>query len=202
MQLRRIPRSLLRGRLFGTKEVVDRTVSLLTDRFSRRLFVFDGVEIGGIRRQVFQGVTGLMEGVLDVLAFVESGVVQDNHGGGRQLGEEDLVDPGEEDLGVDAGFKKADGDEPEAPEGADDVDAPLGVPVPLSVTALPDGCVTEPARHVPGKSALVDPNACSPRRLIRRSPGLKGTPRGGVWTPPTIERTSYWNFHRASSASA
>ena len=66
------------------------------------------------------------------------------------------------------------------PEGADDVDAPLGVPVPLSVTALPDGCVTEPARHVPGKSALVDPNACSPRRLIRRSPGLKGTPRGGV----------------------
>ena len=125
-------------------------------------------------------MTGLAEGVLNVLAFVEGGVIEDDHGGGRQLGEEDLVDPGEEDLGVDAGFEETDGDELVAQEGADDVDAPLGVPVPTSVAAPPHGRVTEPARHVLGKSALVDPNERSPGRLMRRATGLKGTPRGGV----------------------
>ena len=142
--------------------------------------VLDGIEIWGIRRQVFQGVAGLTAGVLDVLPFVEGGVIEDDHGGGRQLRKEHVVGLSEEDLGVDTGFKKADGDELETQKGTDHVSAPLGVPVPASVAALPDGRVTEPARHVPGKPALVDPHQCSSGRLIRRTTGLKGTPRGGV----------------------
>ena len=72
-------------------------MGLFADRFGLCPFVLDGIEIGGIRRQVFPGVAGLAKGVLDVLPFVESGVVQDDHGGGRQLGQEDLTEPGEED---------------------------------------------------------------------------------------------------------
>ncbi len=88
--------------------------------------------------------------------------------------------PSKEDLGVDAGFEETDGDELGTPKGTDHLSAPLGVPVPASVATLPDGRVTEPARHVPGKPALVDPDQCSSGRLIRRTTGLKGTPHGGV----------------------
>jgi len=110
--------------LIGAKEFVDGAMGLFAKGFGLRPLVLDGIEIGGIRRQVFPGVAGLAKGVLDVLPFVESGVVQDDHGGGRQLGQEDLTEPGEEDLGVDAGFKKADGDELGTQKGTDHIRAP------------------------------------------------------------------------------
>ena len=107
--------------MIGAKEFVDGAKGLLADGFGLRPFMLDGIEIGGIRRQVFQGVAGLAKGVLNVGAFVEGGVIEDDHGGGRQLRKEHAVGPSEEDLGVDAGFKKADGDELGTQKGTDHI---------------------------------------------------------------------------------
>ena len=104
------------------------------DSFGLCPLVFDGVEIRGIGWEVFEGVAGLAKGVLNVGAFVEGGVIHDDHGGRWQLWEENLVDPGEEDLGVDAGFKQTDGQELQTQEGADDVGTTLGVPIPASLS--------------------------------------------------------------------
>ena len=87
---------------------------MFTKGFGLRPFVLDGIEIRGIRRQVFEGMAGLTERVLEVLPFVEGGVIENDHGSGWPLGEEDVVGPSKEDFGVDAGFKKADGNELES----------------------------------------------------------------------------------------
>jgi len=69
--------------MIEAKEFVDGAMGLFADRFSLCSLVFDGVEIGRIKRQVFQGVANLAERVLNIGSFVEGGVIEDNHGGGR-----------------------------------------------------------------------------------------------------------------------
>ena len=143
-------------------------------------FVLDGIEVGGIRWEVFEGVARLAEGVLNVGAFVESGVVQDDHGGRGELRQEDVANPGEKDVRVDARFEQADGDQPRADESPDDVGASFGVPVARTVTALPHGGITVTAGHGSRKPALVDPDERSSGGFICGLPLLKGTPRYGV----------------------
>ena len=99
---------------------------LFADGFGLSPLVLNGVEVGRIRREIFESVAGLAEGVLNVGAFVESGVVQDDHGGGGKLRQEDVANPGEKDVRVDAGFEQADGDQPRADESADDVGSSFG----------------------------------------------------------------------------
>ena len=70
-------------------------MSLFADGLGLSPFVLDGIEVGGIRRKIFQSVARLAEGVLDVRAFVEGGVVQDDHGGSGELRQEDVANPGE-----------------------------------------------------------------------------------------------------------
>mgnify|MGYP003373139960 CR=1 FL=1 len=89
-----------------------------------------------------------------------------------------MVDPGQEDIGVDAAFKKTDGDQMETEQGTDDVGTAPGVPVKASITALSDGRVTPAARHVLGKAALVNPHQHPPGRFILRPSDLKGAPCG------------------------
>jgi len=89
-------------------------VGLFTDGFGLRPLVFDGIEIRRIGRQVFQSVTGLTKGVLNILVFVEGGIIQDDHGGGGQLREKNRIDPGEEGIGVDTGLEEADGEQMKA----------------------------------------------------------------------------------------
>ena len=122
-------------------------------------------------------MTGVAQGILNVGSFMESGVIQDNHGGWRELREEDVLNPGEEDIGVDAAFKKTDRDQAKAKQGTDDVRTPLGVPVKASVTPLPDGRVTPATRHVLGKPALVNPHQRASCGFIQRPPVLKVPPR-------------------------
>ena len=153
---------------------------LFADGFGLSPLVLNGVEVGRIRREIFEGVAGLAEGVLNVGAFVESGVVQDDHGDGGKLRQEDVANPGEKDVRVDAGFEQADGDQPRADESADDVGSSFGVPVTCTATALPYGRITVTARHRPCKPALVDPDERSAGGFIRRATGLKGVPSSGV----------------------
>lgn len=143
-------------------------------------FVLDGIEVGGIRRKIFQSVARLAEGVLDVRAFVEGGVVQDDHGGSGELRQEDVANPGEKDIRVDAGFKQANGDQPRVDERPDDVGASFGVPVARTVTALSHGGITVTAGHGSRKPTLVDPDERSSSGFICGLPLLKGTPRYGV----------------------
>jgi len=155
-------------------------MGLFANGFSLCPFVFDGVEIRRIRREVVQGMASLTQGVLNVLAFVEGGVIQDNHSGRGELREENLMNPGEEGIGVDAALKETDGDELKAEQGTDDVDPPLGAPVPATITALADGRIAVPAGHVVSKAAFVNPDPGPPGRFIPRPSFLKGAPGGFV----------------------
>ena len=123
---------------------------------------------------------GLAQGVLNVDTLMESGVIEEDDGGWGQLGQEDLVDPGEEDIGVDTAFEQTDRDQMQTKQGTDDVGTSLGVPVKASITALPDGGVTPTAGHVLGKAALVNPHQRPPGRFIPRPSCLKGAPCGFV----------------------
>jgi len=48
---------------------------------------------------------GVTEGLLNIGPFMEGGVIEEDDGGWRQLGQEDVFNPGEEDIGVDAAFE-------------------------------------------------------------------------------------------------
>lgn len=123
------------------KEVFDGTVSLLTDGFGLCPFMLNRTEVGRIGGEIFKGMTGLMQGLLNISPFMESGVIEEDDGGWGQLGQEDVLDPGQKDIRIDTAFKKTDRQELEAKQGTNDVGAALGVPIKASVTALPDGGV-------------------------------------------------------------
>lgn len=69
----------------GAKEVIDSTVGLFANGFGLRPFVLDGVEVWRVRREVFEDVTGLAKGLLNIGALVESGVIEEDNGGWGQL---------------------------------------------------------------------------------------------------------------------
>ena len=69
---------------------------MFADGFGLSPLVLDGVEVREIRRKRFQGVVRLAEGILNVRALVEGGVIQDDHGGRGQFRQEDVVNPGEQ----------------------------------------------------------------------------------------------------------
>ena len=50
-------------------------------------------------------MTGVAEGVLNIGPFMEGGVIEEDDSGWGPLREEDVLNPGEEDIGVDAAFK-------------------------------------------------------------------------------------------------
>jgi hypothetical protein len=155
-------------------------VSLLTESFSLCPFVFDRIEVGRIGRKVFKGMPGPAQGVLNIGPFMEGGIIQDNDGGRRQLGQKDVLNPGEENIGIDTAFKEADGDQVEAEQGTNDIRAALSVPVPASVAALANRGIAGSTRHVLGKSTLINPHQRPPGRFVRYPSGLKGTPCGFV----------------------
>ena len=123
---------------------------------------------------------GLAQGVLNVGPFMEGGIIQDNDGGRRQLGQEDVLNPGEENIGIDTAFKEADCQELEAEQGTDHVGAALRVPVPAPITALPPRRVARSTGHVLGKAALVNPYQRPSGRFVLDPSCLKGTPCGFV----------------------
>lgn len=51
---------------------------------------------------VFHGMTDVAEGVLKIGSSVEGGIIQQNDSGRRELGQEDVLNPGEEGISVDA----------------------------------------------------------------------------------------------------
>jgi len=121
-------------------------------------------------------MTGLAKGVLNISAFMERGVIQDDNGGRGQLGQEDVLNPGEEGIGVDTALEQTDGDQVKTEQGTDGIRATPGVPVKAPITPLPDGRVTPATRHVLGKAALVNPHQRASCRFIARTPRLKGPP--------------------------
>ena len=155
---------------------------MFANGFGLRPFVLDGVEVWRVRREVFEDVTGLAKGLLNIGAFVEGGVIQDDNGGRGQLGQEDVLNPGEEDIGVDTAFKKTDGDQMEAEQGTDDVGAAPGLPVKAPLTALPQRRIPPAAGHILGKAAFVNPHQRPPGRFIPHPAALKGAPCGFVRT--------------------
>ena len=54
---------------------------------------------------VFKGMPSVAEGVLNIGPFMEGGVIEEDDSGWGPLREEDVLNPGEEDIGVDAAFK-------------------------------------------------------------------------------------------------
>ncbi|HPF59908.1 MAG TPA: hypothetical protein P5149_13575 [Candidatus Competibacteraceae bacterium] len=110
-------------------------MSLFADGFSLSPLVLNRVEVGRIRREVSKGVARLAEGVLNVSAFVERGVVQNDHGSGGTLRQEDVANPGVKDIGTNGGLEQTDRHKPQANKRTDHIDSPSGIPVTETVTA-------------------------------------------------------------------
>ena len=82
-----------------TENIFDGEAGFSAERFSLGPGVFDGIEIGAVGGEIFEGMLGAGDGLLGVLSFVEGGVVHDHDASCGQLGQELLPDPGSEDIG-------------------------------------------------------------------------------------------------------
>ena len=71
--------------------MIDGTMGLFAAGFGLRPFMFDGIEIRGVRGEVFEGVTGVAQGVLNIGPFMEGGVIEEDDAGGSPLREEDVL---------------------------------------------------------------------------------------------------------------
>lgn len=142
--------------------------------------MFDGVEIWGIGWHEAQGVSGSGDGLFNVGAFVECGVVHDHNGGGRKLRHKVLLRPCRKHICINRGGKQADGEQGLSQQGPNHIGAPAGVPVLYSVTPLSFVGVTMRAGHVVSKAALVNVNNRAPLCLILCDGFLKALPCGVV----------------------
>ena len=118
--------------------------------------MFDGVEIGGIGGEIEERVSGLLDGILAVLPFVESRIVHHHDAVWWEFWEQIFHHPNMKDIGVDVGFEQANGRQEFADQSADGIGAASGLPVVRAVTALSFEAVAMGARHIMGKAALVD----------------------------------------------
>ena len=163
-----------------TENIFDGEAGFSAERFGLGPFVFDGIEIGAVGGEIFEGMLGAGDGLLGVLSFVEGGVVHDDHASLGQLGQEILPDPGSEDIGIDSEAEQCDRQQATANQCADDVGAAAGMPVVGAMTALPCGRIAVRARHIVGKAAFIDVNNGSSCRRISGNLILEGVPCLGV----------------------
>ncbi len=112
------------------EEIVDGALPFSPSGFGLRPFVFDGIEIGRIGGEIEERVSGLLDGLLAVLAFVESRV----------------------------GLEQADGQQKFADQSADGICAASGLPVMRTKTAVSFETVAVGAGHIVGKAAFVGVN--------------------------------------------
>ena len=89
---------------------------------------------------------------------MEGGIIEEDNGNGWNMGQKDLLNPGEEGIGIDAALEQVHRSQLKAEQRADDVSVALGMPIPVSGAALPDGRIARLAGYVPGKAALVNPH--------------------------------------------
>src|SRR5215469_2539278 len=119
------------------ENIFDGEAGFSAERFGLGPFVFDGIEIGAVGGEIFEGMLGAGDGLLGVLSFVEGGVVHDHDASCGQLGQELLPDPGSEDLGIDSEAEQSDRQQATANQRADDVGAASGMPVVCAMKSLP-----------------------------------------------------------------
>lgn len=149
-----------------TENIFDGEAGFSAERFSLGPFVFDGIEIGAVGGEIFEGMVGADDGMLGVRSFVEGGVVHHHDASCGQLGQQLLPDPSSEDLGIDSEAEQSDRKQATAHQRADDVGAASGMPVVGAMTALACGRIAVRAWHIVRKAAFVEVNNSSPGRLI------------------------------------
>jgi hypothetical protein len=118
-----------------TEDIFDGAAGFSAQRFGLGPFVFDGIELWAVSREIFEGMAGAGDSMLGVLSFVEGGVVDDDHASLGQLGQQVLLDPGGEELGIDSEVEQCDRQQATTNQRADDVGAAAGVPVMAALTA-------------------------------------------------------------------
>ena len=163
-----------------TENIFDGEAGFSAERFSLGPFVFDGIEIGAVGGEIFEGMVGADDGMLGVRSFVEGGVVHHHDASCGQLGQQLLPDPSSEDLGIDSEAEQSDRKQATAHQRADDVGAASGMPVVGAMTALPCGGVAVGARHIVRKAAFIDVYNGSSCHRISGNLILEGVPCLGV----------------------
>ena len=128
--------------------------------------MFDGVEVRAVCRKIFERMPCAGEGVLGVLSFVAGGVVHHHHASYGQLGQEILLDPGGEDIGIDSDAEQSDHKQATANQRAAHIGTASSVPVVCAVTSLPWERIAMGARHVVCAAAFVDINNAFSRRFV------------------------------------
>jgi hypothetical protein len=125
--------------------------------------LFDGVEVGRVRRQVEQIGTRGVDAFANALHFVRGEVVHDDQVSGLQLRAEDRVEVGEEDLGVGGGLNRHRGDHAsEAYRAQDGEDLPVAFGRAfMHPRSLQAAC--EAPRHLRRDAALIEED-----QLLRR----------------------------------
>src|SRR5215831_17230919 len=106
-----------------TEDIFDGAAGFSAERFGLGPFMFDGIEVWAVSRQIFEGMASAGDGMLGVLSFVEGGVIDDDHASLGQLGQQVLLDPGGEDLGIDSKAEQCSRQQATAHQRADDIGA-------------------------------------------------------------------------------
>ena len=97
-------------------------------------------------------MTGILDGLFHVLAFVKTCIIHHNNGAGRQLWNEIACQPAMEDITVDIAWKQAGCQQGASQQRADDICSSPRVPVMGATTALAFGRIAMGAGHIMGKT--------------------------------------------------
>lgn len=147
-----------------------------SDGLGLRPFGFDGIEVRGIGWQIFQNVPGFGDSVFYILTFVEGSIVHHDDAAGREFRQQGLRRPGVKDISIDTGVEQSHGQQEFFDQGADDIRAAFGMPIPYAVTSLTLWSIAMRTRHIVGETALVDINDDTALLLISLDFFLEDTP--------------------------
>lgn len=107
---------------------------------------------------------------------MEGGVIHNDDRVWRKLWHQILGGPLREDVGIDVGCEKANGEKSLADQRPDDVGSALGMPIVGAIATLPKKRVTMRARHVVGEAAFVDKGDRTALGLVTFNPCAEGLP--------------------------
>ena len=107
-----------------------------TDRFGLRPFMLDGVQVGRIRRKIFESHSGLVNSCLNILSFMKGGVIHNKDGSFRNFWQQILDYPRLKAIAINISVVKTRGKEGMVVKSTNDIGSSLGVPVVFPNTAF------------------------------------------------------------------
>lgn len=141
-----------------TKQGIDIAAVLSAPGFGFGPIVLDGIQIRGIGRQIFQDKASLGNGVLRILALMETRIVHHDDRPSGYVGQQFPNYPGMKYIAIDSALKQSGCHQAAIAYGPDHIHAAPRLPVMCSPTSLSLGRIAIFSGHIMRKATFIQVN--------------------------------------------